>query len=76
MINNSLNTLYLGPCLYGEKFMKSKTPSKVYSMLFLEPFSIDDGFYVLIALYNVVLLGWCVTTTSYKVMPAIIVNFF
>jgi hypothetical protein len=29
-------------------------------------FNTDDGFYVLIALYNVVLRWCCVTTTSYK----------
>jgi hypothetical protein len=65
MINNSLHFVF-GRHVFMAKVYEVKNAIRIFDVVPGTVFNTDDGFYVLIALYNVVLRWCCVTTTSYK----------
>jgi hypothetical protein len=75
MINNSLNTLYLGAMSLWRKFMKSKTPSRYIRCCSWNRFQYRWRFLRFDSSLQCC-PRWCrVTTTSYKILP-IMYKFF
>jgi hypothetical protein len=76
MINNSLNTYFVfGRHVFMAKVYEVKNAIQgIFDVVPGTVFNTDDGFYVLIALYNVV-LRWCCVPRLIKILPAIMYKF-